>query len=76
MTKFLQEITDFIFLEDEPQKADVIFIPGSNEGSLAIKAAELYHKGYASVLIPSGKYAKWVGHNIVEGYETESGCRA
>ena len=25
MTKFLQDLTDFIFLEDEPQKADVIF---------------------------------------------------
>ena len=72
MTKFLQEITDFIFLEDTPKKADVIFIPGSNEGNLARRAAQLYHEGYAPVLIPSGKYAKWRGHNIVEGYETES----
>ena len=72
MTKFLQEITDFIFLQDMPQKADVIFIPGSNEGGLARTAAKLYHEGYAPVIVPSGKYAKWIGHNIVEGYETES----
>lgn len=72
MTKFLQEITDFIFLENEPQISDVIFIPGSDEGGLAKKAAEFYHKGYASLLIPSGKYAKWIGHNLVKGYETES----
>lgn len=72
MTKFLQDITDFIFLEDKPQKADVIFIPGSNEGDLARTAAKLYHQGYAPLLIPSGKYAKWIGHNLVEEFETES----
>lgn len=72
MTKFLQDMTDFIFLEDEPEKADVIFIPGSNEGDLARTAAGLYHKGYAPLLIPSGKYAKWVGHSVVEEFETES----
>jgi len=72
MTKFLQDITDFIFLEDEPKKADVIFIPGSNEGDLARTAAKLYHQGYAPLLIPSGKYAKWTGHSLVEEFETES----
>ena len=72
MAKFLQEITNFIFLEDEPKEADVIFIPGSNEGDLAITAAGLYHQGYAPLIIPSGKYAKGLGYNIVEGFETES----
>ncbi len=71
MTKFLQEITDFIFLEDTPKEADVIFLPGSNEGSLAVTAARLYGKGYAPVIVPSGKYAKWAGRCGVEGYETE-----
>ena len=72
MTKFLQDLTDFIFLEDEPQKADVIFLPGSEEGILAKTAAKLYHQGYAPLIIPSGKYAKWTGKSIVEEYETES----
>ena len=72
MTKFLQEITDFIFLQDEPQKADVIFIPGSNEGDLARTAAGLYHQGYAPLLIPSGKYGKLIGQSIVKEFETES----
>lgn len=72
MTKFLQDITDFIFLQDKPKKADVIFIPGSNEGDLARRAAKLYHEGYAPLIVPSGKYAKWLGHNLVEEYETES----
>ena len=72
MTKFLQEMTDFIFLEDEPKKADVIFLPGSEEGSLAKTAAKLYHQGFAPLIVPSGKYAKWTGKSIVEEFETES----
>lgn len=72
MTKFLQDITDFIFLEDEPQKADVIFLPGSEEGDLARTAAKLYHQGYAPLIVPSGKYAKWTGETIVQEFETES----
>lgn len=72
MTKFLQEMTDFIFLEDRPKKADVIFLPGSDQGSLAKTAAKLYLQGYAPLIVPSGKYAKWTGHNVVDGFETES----
>ena len=72
MTKFLQDITDFIFLEDEPERADVIFLPGSEEGVLAKTAAELYCRGYAPLIVPSGKYAKWTGKSIVEEFETES----
>lgn len=72
MTKFLEEMTNFIFLEDEPQKSDVIFVPGSEEGALAKTAARLYLEGYAPLIIPSGKYAKWTGHSIVGKFETES----
>lgn len=72
MTKFLEEMTNFIFLEDEPQKSDVIFVPGSEEGALAKTAARLYLNGYAPLIVPSGKYAKWTGHSIVDQFETES----
>ncbi len=72
MTKFLEEMTNFIFLEDEPQKADVIFVPGSEEGALAKTAAKLYLEGYAPFIVPSGKYAKWTGKSIVGEFETES----
>ena len=72
MTKFLEEMTNFIFLEDEPKISDVIFVPGSEEGELAKTAAKLYLKGYAPLLVPSGKYAKWTGHSIVGEFETES----
>lgn len=72
MTKFLEEITNFIFLEDEPKKSDVIFVPGSEEGALAKTAAKLFLEGYAPLIIPSGKYAKWTGHSVVGDFETES----
>lgn len=72
MTKFLEDMTNFIFLEDEPQRADVIFLPGSEEGSLAKTAARLYKEGFAPLIVPSGKYAKWTGHSIVGEFETES----
>ena len=72
MTKFLEDMTNFIFLEDEPQKADVIFLPGSEEGVLAKTAARLYLEGYAPLIVPSGKYAKWTGHSMVDQFETES----
>ena len=72
MTKFLQDMTDFIFLEDEPKKADVIFLPGSEEGALAKTAAKLYHQGFAPLIVPSGKYAKWTGETLVKEFETES----
>lgn len=72
MTKFLQELTEFVFLEDGPQPADVIFVPGSEEGILAETAAKLYKEGYAPWIVPSGKYAKWTGKCGIDGFETEA----
>lgn len=58
---FLDEYTKFIFLEDEPEPADILFLPGSNEGVLALRAAGLWKQGFAPVILPSGKYAKLTG---------------
>ena len=54
--RFVQAVTDFIFVEDQPEKADVIFIPGSRKVAHAIRAAELYKAGYAPYVLPSGRY--------------------
>ncbi|MCD7715410.1 MAG: YdcF family protein [Lachnospiraceae bacterium] len=59
---FYDAITDFIFVEDEPEKADIIFIPGSICPELAIHAAKLYHEGYAPYIMSSGKYSILKGH--------------
>lgn len=55
--KFYDALTEFIFVEDQPEKADYIFIPGSGYGELAVKAAQLYHGGFASHIVVSGKYS-------------------
>ena len=57
MNLFLQEYTNFIFLEDQPEPADIIFIPGGGYGALADTAAGLWHQGYAPYILPSGKYS-------------------
>ena len=57
MKQYYDYLTDFIFMEDTPQEADVIFIPGSGYGELAIHAAELYHQGFAKKIVASGKYS-------------------
>ena len=59
--KFLEELTDLVFLEDIPEKSDIIFIPGSGFGALARTAARLYHQGMAPLILPSGRYGKLTG---------------
>ena len=46
--KFLNYFTDYIFVKDEPQKADVIFVPGNGYPQMAAHAAELWKEGFAS----------------------------
>ncbi|MEH2953583.1 YdcF family protein [Candidatus Merdisoma sp. JLR.KK011] len=69
--KFIEDITDFIFVEHQPEKADVIFIPGGDQGALAVTAAKLYRGGYAPWVLPSGRFSKPVGRCMIPGYETE-----
>ncbi len=54
--RFIRAVTDFIFVEDAPERADVIFVPGSRKIENALRAAELYCAGYAPYVLPSGRY--------------------
>lgn len=54
--KYIDDISDFIFLSHELKKADIIFIPGGSYGELAESAAKLYKEGYAPLVLPCGKY--------------------
>ena len=47
-------ITDFIFMEDDIEPADVILIPGGSHKQLVESAAKLYHDGFAPYILPSG----------------------
>ncbi len=61
MLPIIQDMTDFIFVEHTPEKADIIFIPGSGYGALSVTAANLWHGGFAPLIMPSG------GHSILRG---------
>lgn len=54
---FYDGVTEFIFVEDQPQKADVIFLPGGAYPEAAFHAAQLYQAHYASLVLPSGRYS-------------------
>lgn len=60
-SKFLSNFTDFIFLEDQPQEADIIFVPGNGFPQMAEKAAQLWKEGYAPRVLPSGRYSVLTG---------------
>ena len=71
--RFIRAVTDFIFVEDAPEKADVILIPGSRTTEHAIRAAELFRAGYAPYVLPSGRYSTVNGcfGEIPERYRAE-----
>ena len=79
--KQLSDITNYIFLEDAPAPAAVIFIPGCDRPEHAEEASRLYREGFAPLLIPSGRFAKAVGHfeGVAKGaerYGTDFACEA
>lgn len=45
--KTINDITNFILLDNNPEKADIIFIPGGSYAELAEKSAELWNNKYA-----------------------------
>lgn len=63
--RIITDISNYIFVSDEPEKVEAIFLPGGSHPEQPEYAARLYHKGYAKWLIPSGgisvKVDKWPG---------------
>lgn len=59
--RIINDMTNFIFVEDRLEKADVIFIPGGSYPELPERAAQLWREGYAPYVVPSGKYSVTVG---------------
>lgn len=55
MTHTTKAITEFVFAETPlAPAADVILVPGARRQYQMHKAAELYHQGYAPLIVPSG----------------------
>lgn len=55
--RIIEDITNFIFIEDKLEKADIIFIPGGSYAEIAEKAAKVWREGYSELILPSGKYS-------------------
>lgn len=55
--RIISDITEYIFVSDEPRPADAIFVPGGIYPQLAERAAELYCTGLAPVIVPSGRFS-------------------
>lgn len=58
---FLRQTEEFIFVEDRPEEADIIFVPGNGYPQMAEKAAALYREGLAPYVLPSGRYSVTTG---------------
>lgn len=78
--EFIDKAGEYIFQEDTLEKADIIFVPGNGYPQMAEAAAELYKRGYAPYILPSGKHSIITGEfsgvlaksEIYDGnYETE-----
>lgn len=50
----IEDITRFLFVEDPPEKADVIMVVGSSCPELAERAAELWKAGFAPFVLIGG----------------------
>lgn len=68
--RFMEEIEKFIFAENEPEKADIIFVPGNGYPQMAERAAKLYSNGYAPFVLPSGRFSI-----VMEGFSGVKGDR-
>ncbi len=63
--RIITDISNYIFVSDNPEIVDAIFLPGGSNPEQPEYAAELYRKGYAKWIITSGgvsvKLNKWPG---------------
>ena len=58
---YIRAVGDFVFVEDAPERADIIFVPGASRPEHALRAAELYRAGFAPYVLPSGGFPKAAG---------------
>lgn len=77
----IEDISNFIFIGGEVEKADILFIPGNASPEPTERAAALFLKGYAEIVMPSGRYSiakgAFVGSKLKSSlytgpYETEA----
>jgi uncharacterized SAM-binding protein YcdF (DUF218 family) len=55
--RLIRDISEFIFMKDDPQNSDVIFIPGTSQSAITEKAAELFCAVFAPYVVPTGAFS-------------------
>lgn len=65
----IEDITNFVFMSDMPEKSDIIFLPGTSKSAIIEKAAQLYCFGYAEYVLPSGMYSSTIGRFASENID-------
>ena len=46
ISRIIKELSDFIFVENPLERADIIFVPGSSHPELGETAADVWKRGY------------------------------
>ncbi|MCL5046014.1 MAG: YdcF family protein [Actinobacteria bacterium] len=62
----IREITDFLFVQDDPEPADLVFVFGGQRQERALKAAQLYKAGFAPKVFISGGDKRGTGEAEAE----------
>lgn len=62
----IKDITDYIFIEDRPQKADLIFVFGARNDEMANEAFDLYRNKFAQKILISGGDNRSTNENEAE----------
>ena len=63
-SRIITDISDFIFVEDTPEPADAIFLPGGTHAEQPEYAAALYRQGYGKWLVPPPCTARDTGSGL------------
>ena len=79
--EFLKQIEDFIFIEDKPEKADVIFVPGNGYPQMAerrhsctgVEWRRRYFQAGDTVLQLENLQECWKKKNIIPGLIRQNG---
>lgn len=61
MHDIISDIGNFIFIEDHPQKCDLIIAVGGSFPQIPEKAAALYRQGYAPCVLAGGRFSVTTG---------------
>lgn len=54
--RYIKDLSEFIFINDDLEKVDIIFIPGGSYPEVGEEAAKLWNEGYSNLILPSGAY--------------------